>query len=166
MENAQIENIINELHSMWYVEDLNKTYHPEENVLVHCLQTMVNTKKVSSDPVLILASALHDIAKSNYKPYSVLHAHNGAKFLKENGVVNSELIFLVEQHMRFHKFISGEMTRPTKVMEIANSPMLRKQVILHRSDCSAKERMHVVYYDFDIREKLIDEVKELLRYVG
>ena len=121
---------------------------------------------MSSDPVLILASALHDIAKSNHKPSAMLHAYNGAKFLKENGVVNSELLFLVEQHMRFHKFISGEMKKPTKVMEIANSHMLRKQVILHRSDCAAKEKMHVVYYDFDTRERLIAEVKELLRYVG
>lgn len=104
-------------------------YHLEDNVMVHCLQTMNYAFRETNDVDLIIAAMMHDCGKcENFMG----HAEIGADMLVDH--VSAKAEWLVRNHMRFWDYIDGHMHKLNKVTALSGHPWFVDLVQLGRWD--------------------------------
>lgn len=133
------------------VEQMEK-HHPEGDVFTHSLQVVWHALRETDDVDLILAALLHDVGKAVMK---LGHDEKGAELLRDCATVKT--LFLVEQHMRIHSWINGDMKRPGKARAMAEHPWLPELVQLSRWDAMGRVAGKKVTWD---RQKFIDTLNE------
>jgi len=100
-------------------------YHPEANVLIHLLQVTEIAFRESEDLDLILAAMLHDIGKFYGKDNHVIAA---LEILE--GHISKKTEFLINNHMRIHYLLDGEIRKLSKIYKLIHSPWLSDLVLL------------------------------------
>ena len=130
-------------------------YHPEGDVFVHSLQTLMWAFRESDDVDLIWAALLHDIGKyENSKGHEQL----AVGWLDE--LVSVKTLWLIEQHMRVWAYINGEMRRLGKCLELAGHPFLPALVQLARWDILGRNPHQLVKYD---KKEIIDRFNQTVK---
>lgn len=131
-------------------------YHPEANVLVHLLQVTEIALRESEDLDLILAAMLHDIGK--YKN-SIDHVEIAAEMLQ--GHITKKTEFLINNHMRIHYLLDGEMRKLGKIYKLVHSPWLSELVLLARWDKLGRRRDYCPKFDkLQIMKQLLTVCKQ------
>ena len=125
-------------------------HHPEGDVFVHSLQTLWWAFRESDDVDLILAAMLHDIGKAKETKG---HEQVAVEMLYD--YASPKTLWLIEQHMRFWHYVSGEMRRLEKCRYLGGHPWLPELVQLARWDKLARSpNKRVRYNRADIIERL------------
>jgi len=109
-------------------------YHPEGNVFEHSIQCFKAACRDTSDIDLIIAALMHDVGKQEN---SLGHDKIGVNILADH--CTAKTLLLVEQHMRFKAYLSGEMRKKQKIFYFHNHPWLPEMVALNRFDNAARK---------------------------
>jgi putative nucleotidyltransferase with HDIG domain len=137
----------------------SEKWHPEGDVLQHTLQVMEFAFRESSDLDLVLAALVHDVGKTatnrtdGEKVTAYAHEWVGGRMVEP--FVSVKTLFLVEQHMRVHTWINGQMRKVGKVKAIGDHPWLPCMVTLARWDAGGREKKPPMVWDrFETMERL------------
>lgn len=107
----------------------NPEYHPEVEVFNHSLQTMNWAFKEAQNIDLVFAAMLHDVGKA-VNPYG--HDVIGAELLKPH--VSVKTMWFVRNHLRGWYYVSGEMRKHQKSIDLGNHPWFPELMQLCRWD--------------------------------
>lgn len=155
-------------------------HHRHKDVYEHSLTVLeqaIALETEGPDPVLRLAALLHDIGKPKTRRFEPdgrvsFHHHEvvGAKMtksrmtkLKYPGDVIKDVARLVELHLRFHGYGSGEWTDSAVRRYVRDAgPLLDRLHKLTRSDCTTrnKKKAATLARTYDSLEKRIAQLKE------
>lgn len=155
-------------------------HHRHKDVYEHSLTVLeqaIALETEGPDPVLRLAALLHDIGKPKTRRFEPdgrvsFHHHEvvGAKMtksrmtkLKYSGDVIKDVARLVELHLRFHGYGSGEWTDSAVRRYVRDAgPLLDRLHKLTRSDCTTrnKKKAATLARTYDSLEKRIAQLKE------
>lgn len=132
----------------------SKNHHKEGSVFNHTILVVENAIRTKNDNVII-AAVFHDIGKldattitevdGKVKVSSHGHEKESVKYLKHlnrypDFEFDEEAVhFLVRNHMRAHKYVSGEMSKKSKREELENSKYFKELLILQ--ECDSEGRM-------------------------
>lgn len=133
--------LITELYKLVDFKD-NPKHHPESNVLDHSFQCFRLAKIESDNAELHIAALFHDVGKIIRDPsvkHSPDHELHSVSIMKSCGYNNSRVFHLIENHMRVHKYMSGEMTRPGKAWKLTSDPLFKEMIMLGRWDTMARK---------------------------
>lgn len=140
----------------------SEKWHPEGDVLQHTMQVMEFAFRESSDIDLVVAAMVHDVGKTltnrvdGKKVTAYAHEAVGAEMVKS--FVSVKTLFLVEQHMRVHTWLNGQMRKVSKVTAIANHPWLPCMVALARWDAGGREKKPPMVWD---RWKMMERLEQV-----
>lgn len=138
------------LPGLQFVEQ-SEAHHPEGNVLNHTLQVVWHAFRESDDYDLILAALLHDIGKAKNK---LLHHEIGADWLC--GLCSEKTIWLINNHMRIHKYLNGETRKLGKCNKLVEHMWFKDLVMLSRWDAMGRDPSRKMWYNPDqICQKLV-----------
>lgn len=108
-------------------------YHPEGTVLNHLLQCFNWACRESSDIDLILAALLHDVGK-----FENSYGHDKIAIDWLQDICSLKTLFLIEHHIRIHKYLNGKMKKLKSCIYLANHPWLPQLIQLSRFDTKAR----------------------------
>jgi predicted HD phosphohydrolase len=131
-------------------------YHPEKDVLEHCLQTFNCAYKETDDIDLILAALFHDVGKivenNGHEDYSVDMLCN---------YLTPKAIWLIKNHMRIRLYLKGTMKKHSKVKELVEHPWFIELIQLSRFDKMGRNPNKQTKFDRNILiEKINNKIKE------
>lgn len=93
----------------------DKTWHSEGDVFNHSLQTLRCALRESDDIDLVVAAMLHDVGKQISK---CCHERYSVDLLKDH--VSPKTLWLVGNHMRFWKYVCGDIKKLKKATDMVN----------------------------------------------
>lgn len=131
-------------------------YHPEEDVLEHCLQTFNCACKETDDIDLILAALFHDVGKLIGK-----HGHENYSVDLLEIHLTPKTIWLIKNHMKIRLYLRGELKKLSKVKELIEHPWFIELVQLSRFDKMGRNPNKKTKFDKDILiKKINNKIKE------
>lgn len=185
VETGLAERIIPELSALQLERD---EHHRHKDVYEHSLTVLEQAVALESrlggggpDLVSRLAALLHDIGKPRTRRFAddgtvTFHHHDmvGAKLTKKrmralrfsNDLVD-DVARLVELHLRFHGYGTGEWTDSAVRRYVRDAgPLLDRLHVLTRADCTTRnhrkaERLRRTYDDLELRISQLAEKEEL-----
>ena len=130
----------------------NRQYHPEPDVFNHLLQVTEVAFKESHDTDLIIAAMLHDIGKADN---SHNHEKISCKWLEPYASIKT--LWLIKNHMRIWRYLTGEMQRLMKRQELAQHPWLPELIQLASWDKMGRRANFTPRYN---KEKIVERLNE------
>lgn len=126
------------------VED-RPDWHPERDQFNHTVQVTLNARRESDDRRLWAAAALHDVGKAIVIPARGNgHGHERTSAELIAGLVDDEIVWLVENHLRVAAFLDGEMRQRSKVRELAAHALFGLLCHLRRCDVAGRRPGYVL----------------------
>ncbi len=147
------KKLIQKLHNLKFIKDDEK-YHSEESVLHHSLQAYRIARRESDHLELWVAALFHDIGKSIERKG---HEKISLDILESFGYYNSEVFWLIKNHMRIRGFLSGELKRWGKVQELILNESLPHLVHLRRCDAIGRKVGRSIEFDRGYINDLLEE---------
>ena len=155
-------------------------HHRHKDVYEHTLTVLeqaIELEQGEPDLVLRLAALLHDIGKPKTRRFEPgggvsFHHHEvvGAKMtrkrlreLKYSNEIVADVSRLVELHLRFHGYGTGEWTDSAVRRYVRDAgPLLERLHLLTRSDCTTrnKKKAQALSRSYDSLEERIERLKE------
>jgi poly(A) polymerase len=185
VETGLAERVLPELPALRLERD---EHHRHKDVYEHTLTVLDQTVALEPrlpgggpDLVTRFAALLHDIGKPRTRRFAAdgsvtFHHHDvvGAKMAKKRmaalrfpGDVNAAVSRLVELHLRFHGYGSGEWSDSAVRRYVRDAgPLLERLHVLTRADCTTRnarkaERLRRTYDDLENRISRLAEQEEL-----
>lgn len=127
--------------------------HPEKCLFSHSIQTFNWAIRESADIDSIIAALCHDFGKT---VQVIDHDIIGSEMLEP--YVSTKTLWLIENHIRIRRWLSGDMKKLSKAQELANHPWLPELVQLARWDKMGRNPNYIVNYD---RASMMEAIHEI-----
>lgn len=124
--------------------NIENEHHPEKNLQSHLLQCYRHACRETHCVDTIIAALVHDVGKM-IQPLG--HEQHSVTMIEP--FVARKTLFLVENHMRVKTYLSGEMNKWSKVVELNSHPWFAELVALHRWDLMARNPRSATKFDKD-----------------
>ena len=127
-EEEYIQQLYDMLEPLRDIEQ-DKQWHPEESCWNHSFQTLHHALRETDDTDLILAALMHDVGKSVNKL-----GHDKEAIVMLADLLPTKGLWFISQHMRINDYLSGQMKKAKKAVDLATHPWFPKLVALNRWD--------------------------------
>jgi len=131
--------------------------HPEESALHHSIQAFIRARKESNDKEFWVAALFHDVGK-----LIEIHGHEklSVEILQSFGYQNEKVLWLIENHMKMHWFLSGQLKRRGKIRSLLESPWISELIHLRRVDALSREIGIIPLFDEIEINNLLEKTNE------
>ena len=106
-------------------------FHPEGDVFNHSIQVFAKAQREVDNFDILLACLLHDVGK---RVIGHGHEKESVKLVASLHCASNKVLWLVEHHMRFWDWVSGEMNGWKKSKYLSEHPWLGELACVCRFD--------------------------------